>query len=219
MLGLTACGGDKPEDGSGSSGTEQTGSSDGTGSGAGEGETGSTGTEELPEGSEGGDDSQEGSGGAGTDVSQGWSEEMTGLKAAVVEAVGETEYWPDMPADPDMLEMFYGLTADMYDDYMAESPMISTNVDTLIIVKPKEGQTDTVYDTLTSYRENLVNDTMQYPQNLGKIQASVVEKIGDYVVFVQLGGFAIDSEEEETVITLCQEANGKALDAIRAAVE
>lgn len=216
VLGLTACGGDKPEDGvgegSGSQGTEQTGD---TGSfGEAGTENGSTGTESSEE-----EDSQEGSGGAGGQDTQGWSQEMTELRAAVVEAVGETEYWPDMPMDQEMLETFYGINADMYEDYMAESPMISANVDTLVIIKAKEGQTDAVYDVLNTYREGLVNDTMQYPQNLGKIQASQVEKIGDYVIFVQLGGFAVESEDEADVITLCQEANGKALDAIRGKIE
>lgn len=150
---------------------------------------------------------------------QGWSEEMTSLRAAVVEAVGEEDYWPDMPMEADMLETFYGITPDLYEDYMAESPMISANVDALIIVKAKEGQADAVLEILNTYREGLVNDTMQYPQNLGKIQASQVEKMGDYVIFVQLGGGAIDSDSEEEVLAKCQEANQLALDAIRGIVE
>ena len=83
----------------------------------------------------------------------------------------------------------------------------------------QEEQADAVLEILNGYRENLVNDTMQYPQNLGKIQASQVEKIGNYVIFVQLGGGAIESGDEEEVLTKCQEANKLALDAIRSNVE
>lgn len=144
---------------------------------------------------------------------------MTALRSAVVEAVGQDNYWPDMPMEADMLETFFGITSDLYEDYMAESPMISANVDTLVIVKAKEEQADAVLEILNGYRENLVNDTMQYPQNLGKIQASQVEKIGNYVIFVQLGGGAIESGDEEEVLTKCQEANKLALDAIRSNVE
>lgn len=157
--------------------------------------------------------------GAGEEQTAGWSEEMTKLRAAVVEAVGEDAYWPDMPMEADMLETFYGITSDLYEDYMAESPMISANVDTLMIVKAKEGQADAVLEILNTYRENNINDTMQYPQNLGKIQASQVEKIGNYVIFVQLGGGAIESDDEEEVLTKCQEANKLAIDAIRSNVE
>ena len=132
-----------------------------------------------------------------------------------MEAVGQDEYWPNMPMDGEMLNMLCGITADMYDDYMAESPMISANVDTLIIVRAKEGQADAVYDKLNAYRDALVNDTMQYPSNLGKIQSSQVEKIGDYVVFVQLGGEAGLADDEEEAITHSQEANSKALEAIK----
>ncbi len=158
-------------------------------------------------------------GDAGVNPAEGWSEEMEGLKAAVVEAVGADEYWPDMPMDPEMLEMFYGLTADLYEDYMAESPMISANVDALVIVRAKEDKVEEVEKALTTYREANVNDTMQYPQNLGKIQASRVEKIGNYVIFVQLGGNAISSEKEEDVLAQCREANEKAIEAIRNSVE
>ena len=208
VVGLTACGG-KGEDG-GSSGNSSVESAGGSVSaenpeGSGEGSQGSSG-EESPEGS-GGDAAQPGQ--------EGWSEEMAGLRAAVVEAVGQDEYWPNMPMDGEMLNMLCGITADMYDDYMAESPMISANVDTLIIVRAKEGQADAVYDKLNAYRDALVNDTMQYPSNLGKIQSSQVEKIGDYVVFVQLGGEAGLADDEEEAITHSQEANSKALEAIK----
>ena len=154
-------------------------------------------------------------GDAGSDSAQGWSQEMEELKAAVVEAVGQDGYWPEMAMDAEMAGVTYGLTADLYEDYLAERPMISANVDELVIVKAKEDKVDEVEAALNAYREANVNDTMQYPQNLGKIQASQVEKIGQYVIFTQLGGFAIDSEDEEEVIKLCQEANQKAVEAIR----
>lgn len=209
-LGLTACGG-KPEEESTSQGTEQTGSSDNSSEGT-ESTGGSEDMESSGESSTGSDGQQDGED-AGDGSESGWSEEMTGLRAAVVEAVGEENYWPDMPMDGETFQVFFGLTDDLYDDYMAESPMISTNVDTLVIVKAKEGQTDAVYDLLNTYRDNKVNDTMQYPMNIGKIQASMLEKVGDYVIFVQLGGMTPD--EEEAALAQCQEANQKAMEALK----
>ena len=206
VFGLTACGGD-PENG-GSSDSSQI-------------ESSSQSTEQTE--SSVADESQGSSESENVESSvadaEGWSEEMAGLRAAVVDAVGQDEYWPDMPMDGEMLNMLYGITSDMYDDYMAESPMISTNVDTLVIVKAKTDQVDTVFDLMTAYREKLVNDTMQYPSNLGKIQSSQVEKVGDYVIFVQLGGMAGMADSEEEAIKQSQEANAKALEAIKGKLE
>ena len=155
--------------------------------------------------------------GDGTDgIEEGWSQEMEQLKAAAVEAA-EGGYWPDMALQPDMLEMSFGITSDMYDDYMAEMPMMSAHVDTLLIVKAKEDKLETVQEIVEDYREAKVNDTMQYPMNLGKIQASQVETIGNYVVFVMLGGDTTDVEEQgdEAVVKTCQERNGKVIEAVR----
>jgi len=145
----------------------------------------------------------------GHDYTAGWTEEMSAVRDAVADALGE-EYWPDMALDPELLEMYFGLTGDMYEDYLAEMPMISANVDTLVVVKPKEGQADAVEEALSAYRESKVNDTMQYPINVGQIEASRVDKIGDYVCFVQLGGDTQDAFEQggdAAVVEHCQELN------------
>lgn len=157
------------------------------------------------------------SGGVTDSQEEGWSEEMEDLKAAAVEAA-EGGYWPDMALQPDMLEMSFGITSDMYEDYMAEMPMMSAHVDTLLIIRAKDDKVEAVQEALGAYREALVSDTMQYPMNLGKIQASCIEVIGDYVMFVQLGGDTaeVDEQGDEAVISLCQERNEKVIEAIRA---
>ena len=149
------------------------------------------------------------------DVSGGWSEEMTKIRDAVVTALGEN-YWPNTQILPEMLEGTYGITPDMYDDYMGESPMISVNVDTLLIIKAKDGKVEAVEEALNAYRDMLVNDTMQYPINLGKIQASRIQRYGNYVCFVQLGADTTAPGEngEEAVIAYCQEQNELALEVI-----
>lgn len=151
----------------------------------------------------------------GTDVTEGWSEEMETIKTAVVDALGEN-YWPNSAMDAQVLEGLMGITADLYDDYMGEMPMISTNVDTLLIIKAKDDKVEDVEEALNAYRENLVNDTMQYPMNLGKIQASRIERIGNYVCFVQLGGDTTEISEsgEEAVISHCLEQNELAIEVI-----
>lgn len=173
---------------------------------SGSGQSGSGSTESSTESTENFPDEEE-----TTHVS-----EMGYLKDAVVEVLGEN-YWPNMTIEPTTLSDMYGITEEMYEDYFAEMPMISTNVDTLIIVKAKEGQAEAVEAALTAYRETLISDTMQYPMNHGKIQASRIEAMGNYVCFVQLGADVTDAMDqgEDAAITQCQEENEKALDAIR----
>lgn len=150
------------------------------------------------------------------DVSGGWSSEMQQIKDAVVEALGDN-YWPDMAMPPEMLEGNFGISSDMYDDYLAESPMISANIDTLLIIKAKDDKVEDVENALNDYREVLVNDTMQYPMNLGKIQASRIERFGNYVCFVQLGADAVvmDDKSEDDVINECREINELVLAVIK----
>ncbi len=146
------------------------------------------------------------------------SEEMTSIRQAVADKLGDN-YFPQMQIPAEYLEGF-GLTADMYDEFFGEMPMISTNVDTLIVIKAKEGQVEAVEGVLTAYRDNLVNDTMQYPMNLGKIQASEVKTMGEYVCFVQLGGDVMEAmdESEEAVIKQCQEQNALAIEAMEGVI-
>ena len=145
---------------------------------------------------------------------------LQNAKKAVTDALGD-DYWPDSEIPEEMLNETYGVSGDLYDAYLGECPMISVNVDTLLIIHAKDGKVEDVENALNAYRDSLVNDTMQYPMNLGKIQASRVERIGDYVCFVQLGAdtSSVEEQGDEAVITYCQEQNELALEAIRQTLE
>ena len=162
----------------------------------------------------------DGNASGGHDYAEGWTDGMEAVKKAVTDLLGE-DYFPNMPLDPEMLEQMVGITPDMYEDYLAEVPMISANVDTLIVVKAAEGQADTVEATLNAYRDTKVGDTMQYPQNVGKIQASKVGRAGDYVIFTLLGGELGDllDQGDDVVIAHCQEINDSVIEAISKAVQ
>jgi len=157
----------------------------------------------------------------GSEAENGYNQniKMQDLKAAVVEVIGEN-YWPNMEMDADMLETVYGVKPEMYEEYFAESPMISANVDTLIIVKAKADQIDAAEEALKAYYDMNVNESLQYPYNVGKVQAARVETFGNYVCFVQLGGDTGDAEEQgdEAVAQRCAEENERALDAIEKAL-
>lgn len=143
--------------------------------------------------------------------------QLQALRDAVAEVLGE-DYWPNTQMPPEFLAD-YGLKEDMYEGFLGEMPMISVNVDTLILIKAREDQVEAVEAVLNSYRDALVSDTMQYPMNLGKIQASRIEVMGQYVCFVQLGADVTEGMEigDEEIIRLCQEQNELAITAIEQA--
>lgn len=151
-----------------------------------------------------------------TQANYGEGVSLADVKTALVETLGEN-YWPNTEIPAEFLNDIYGISADMYEEYYAEMPMISTNVDTVIIVKAKEDQVTAVEEALNAYRETMVNDTMQYPMNVGKIQASRIETFGQYVCFVQLGADTMAAAEtgDEAVIEQCQQANELALEVIQ----
>lgn len=203
MFSMAACGKDKKDDG-GTTAPESTGTTQSQTESQPESST-------EPAGSTGG--TQE------TDGEETGSSPLQHLKDAVVEVLGEN-YWPNMEMTAEMLEESLGISPDMYDAFFAEMPMISTHVDTLIIIQAKEGQVEAVEEALNTYRENQINNSVQYPMNVGKVQASRIEVTGNYVIFAQLGAdvTAVSESGDEAVIEKCLEDNEKAIDAIEKAI-
>lgn len=211
IVSLAACGNsDKTENGSTAGGQTENSSAAGsqTESSSPAGGSAATGSQ-TGDGSGAGDQAQSGAGADnGHNYEEGWTEEMEGIKTAIVNELGQN-YFPDMALMPDMLEAAFGITSDMYDDYLAEMPMISANVDTLLIIRAKDDKVKEVEDILDAYRDNQISNTMQYPMNIGVVQASRIERIGNYVCFAQLGGDIMDVVDsgDEAVILHCQELN------------
>jgi len=137
---------------------------------------------------------------------------------SLVEAVAADladEYWADAELSPELLDDWYGISEEMYEEFYGQTPMISANVDSLIIVKASEGHREEVENALDTYREAMVQDTFQYPVNIPKIQASQISTYGNYVCFVQLGGSMDGTEDDdEAAIAACREMNGRALSVI-----
>lgn len=147
-------------------------------------------------------------------INEEQQEALDEIHTAVKEAYGEN-YIPSQAFDEITLKEVYGLSNDMYDAIIAEGPMISMHVDTFIAVHPTEGNFDNVVAALEAYRDVLVEDTMQYPMNQIKIQASKVETVGDYVFFIMLGYGDDTLENEDEILASFEEQNDIAIDAIK----
>ena len=142
---------------------------------------------------------------------------LADIVKAVKDAYGEN-YLPSMELDAQVLEELYGLSPDMYEEAFGEMPMISVQVDTFVAVHASPGQADAVEAALNSYRDYLVNDTMQYPMNVGKINGSCVYRSGDYVFFIMLGDMPMEvtDQGDEAAKNYAQEQNRIAIEAIDA---
>lgn len=135
------------------------------------------------------------------------------LTAAVADALGEN-YWPTQKITGEDAAELYGITLDNRDELISEIPMISTNADMLLIAKAKKDKVNVIKKEIEALRDSKVNDTMQYPMNIPKIAASTVKVIGNYVIYVQLGGDAVSNPSDEEIKKACEEDNNTAITAI-----
>ena len=118
------------------------------------------------------------------------------IRKAITDLLGEN-YLANMSLTKDEIKERFGLQPSWYTDVIAEIPMMTAHVDTLVIAKAKNKNTKKkIKKQLTDYRNILINDTLQYPMNLLKIQASKVYVKNDYVFFFFL--WHVDSSSEET---------------------
>lgn len=132
---------------------------------------------------------------------------------AVQEAYGE-DYLPNTDLDEEMLSQYMGMDLDCVESVAAQMPMISNHPDRVIIVKAKEGRGDEVEAELVQMRTVLVEDTLVYPMNIAKTQASKVVRHGDYAALFLVG--AIDERmdiTEEEAFAFAEEETQKAVDA------
>lgn len=118
-----------------------------------------------------------------------------GLRDAVAKAYGEN-YLPDQAMDAEMIESEFGLTKDMYDEVVAEAPLIGFHPDRLVIVKPKKGKEANVKRALEDALLVMKEQQMQYPVNVAKVNAGKVLEKDGYYCFMILGQTDDTSEND-----------------------
>lgn len=122
---------------------------------------------------------------------------LTDILEEIKAAYGDN-YLPKMPIEAEFLEAEFGITSDMYEEVVAEQPMMSVHADRIVLVKAKEGKGEEVEKILNDAKDKKINDTLQYPMNIAKINATKVVRKGDYVAFILLGAIndSVDVSEE-----------------------
>lgn len=118
-----------------------------------------------------------------------------GLRDAIAKAYGDN-YLPDQAMDAEMIESEFGLTKDMYDEVVAEAPLIGFHPDRLVIVKPKKGKEANVKRALEDALLVMKEQQMQYPVNVAKVNAGKVLEKDGYYCFMILGQTDDTSEND-----------------------
>jgi hypothetical protein len=141
------------------------------------------------------------------------------LASAVKKAYGDS-YLPNYKLDKDEIKSKYGVDSSLYASAYAEVPMISAQVDQLVIFKAKNASSKKkILTAVKKYQKDLKADTMQYPMNSLKIQGSKVYANGNYVCFFMLGGSVSKSIEESgsdaKIIKAHQQLNKKAVNTVK----
>lgn len=144
---------------------------------------------------------------------------LSKLRESVKEELGEN-YWPEVSLSEEELEAKTGITQDMYIEFLAEKPSLQANIDTMIIVHAKEDYVGAVEQALEEYRNHLIEENKEYPQNYGKASASRMETIENYICFVQLGAdtTVVANKGEKEILSYCQEENERAIDVLEKAI-
>lgn len=140
--------------------------------------------------------------------------ELKDVHAAIKKEFGE-DYIPNMELGLVEIENLIGLTEEEIEEFIGEMPMISINVDTFIAIKAKSKKVDEVESALKEYRRVLVEESMQYPMNLAKVNSSKVVRHGEYLFFIMIG--KLDEREEvseEEALKFAQEEIKRAEDVI-----
>ena len=140
---------------------------------------------------------------------------MMELKEAVVEILGEN-YWPDALLTEEEMAERTGISAYMYDNFMAEYQHSEAGIDMMIIIEAKEDYLKDIENYLNDYREVLLNIYEKQPQSKAKVFASRIEVINNYICYVQLGAdiSRLEMSGEDEMVAYCQHENERALDII-----
>lgn len=149
-------------------------------------------------------ESADGTSDSGSNTDKNSEKSAQGLRDTIAKAYGDN-YLPNQTMEADMLESEFGLKKDMYDEVVAEAPVIGFHPDRLVIVKPAKGKEADVKRALEDTLIVMKEQQMQYPVNVAKVNAGrVLEKDG-YYCFMILGDTDDTSENDDDAAKFAEE--------------
>jgi len=122
-------------------------------------------------------------------------------------------YYPTKKLDAGELEEQFGISTDLYSEFIADTSAEDGVPDTLVIVKALEGKEQEVEDKLNAYRDSLLADEAM-TAGREKVEASKVHRNGLYVFYVMLGETPDDTLSGEGLMEALGKEIDKGIDAI-----
>ena len=135
---------------------------------------------------------------------------------AVKAAYGD-DYIPNVKLRKEEANEVFGLKSSWYSEIISEVSLVNVHCDELVIVKAKnKSSKKKIKSALVKYQKALIEDTMQYPVNQTKLQASKIYVKGNYVCFFVLGSIDNKTVEqgEAKALAAYKKQNEKAVKAI-----
>ncbi|MCL2087813.1 MAG: DUF4358 domain-containing protein [Oscillospiraceae bacterium] len=127
-------------------------------------------------------------------------------------AYGE-HYPPSIPMTQEQL-LQYGLTPDLYDECAHETAAITVYLNKVVVVKAKPEKINEVEAALETFRHDIITNTLQYPMNIEKAQATSVTRKGNYIALILAGETLQDTELSQSErLNFAVEQNGVGVEA------
>lgn len=137
------------------------------------------------------------------------------IEQKIAEAIGKDNYLCDTDIDKDWLQNSYQLDMSKIESYVAKQNSISSvNVDTVIVLKVKDGYADDAVKALNENYEQLVSYIRQYPFGTAKVLNGRLYQSGNYVVYV-IAGASYEGEDAEAEAKLATSEYAKIDEALK----
>lgn len=137
------------------------------------------------------------------------------IEQKIAEAIGKDNYLCDTNIDKDWLQNSYQLDMSKIESYVAKQNSIaSVNVDTVIVLKVKDGYADEAVKALNDNYSQLVSYIRQYPFGTAKVLSARLYQSGNYIIYV-VAGASYDGEDSEAEAKLAVSEYAKIDEAIK----
>ena len=137
------------------------------------------------------------------------------IEKKIADAIGKDNYLCDTDIEKDWLQNSYGLDLSKIESYVAKQNSISSvNVDTVIVLKVKDGYADDAVKALNKNYDQLVSYIRQYPFGTAKVLNGRLYQSGNYVIYV-IAGASYDGDDSEAEAKLAASEYAKIDEAIK----
>lgn len=137
------------------------------------------------------------------------------IEQKIAEAVGKDNYLCDTDAGKEYLANTIGLDMSKVESFVAKQNSVSSvNVDTIIVLKVKDGYADSAVKILNENYGQLVSYIRQYPFGTAKVLNARLYQSGNYIIYV-VAGASYDGEDSEAEAKLATSEYAKIDEAIK----